>query len=228
MEYFRPLDRFGWTWALKSGSEKRIEEKIAPYVFRLDAEDYLKMPKVVENVLRVELPSEARKVYDEMENEMITELERHTVIAVSTGAAAIKCAQIANGGLYHETTSEKRTWTDLHTAKIEAVEEIVEELQGSPCLVVYDFKHDLARLQKAFPKAPYIGGGVGPAVSESIITAWNRDEIPVLLVHPQTVSHGLNLQYGTAHHIIWHSLTYDRELYDQLIRRLRRQGSRQA
>lgn len=247
MEYFIPLDRFGWTWVLKKGAEKEIQKKLAPYIFRLDAEDYLKMPKVMENVVRVELPPEARKVYDEMEAEMITRLEsgNKVVVAKGAGASSVKCAQIANGGLYHMPFSSedyedwrtgqaaelppptKRTWTNLHTAKIEAVEEIVDELNGSPCLVVYDFEHDLDRLTKAFGKdVPRIGGGVSVARSRVILADWNADKIPMLFVHPKAMSHGLNMQYGTAQHIIWHSLTYDYEDYDQLIRRLRRQGSR--
>lgn len=233
LEYFTPLDKFGWTWVLKAGSEKRIQKAVAPYIFRLDADDYIKLPKIVENIIRVDLPPSARKLYDEMEEQMLVELEdQHVVIAVSTGTAAMKCGQIANGGLYHmEADTDRfgrRISVHLHDAKTEAVLEIVEELQGSPCLVVYDFKHDLERLKKALgADTPFIGGGVGEKESSVIIDRWNRDELPVLLVHPQTISHGLNLQYGTAHHIIWHSLTYDRELYDQLIRRLRRQGSKQ-
>ena len=132
----------------------------------------------------------------------------------------------------------KRTWADLHTAKIDATLELIEELQGSPCLVVYDFKHDLQRLQLALrhefgeggftaAPVPYIGGGVNAKDSKEILRRWNEDDIPVLLVHPQTVSHGLNMQKGSARHIIWHSLIYDYEIYQQLNRRLIRQGSKQ-
>jgi SNF2 family DNA or RNA helicase len=232
MEYFDPVDRFGWDWRLRPGSEERIQKAIAPYIFRLDAKDYIEMPEIVENVIRVDLPPEARKIYDEMEEELLTQLEgEHTVLAVSSGVAAMKCAQIANGGLFHmafdnDERTGRRTWTDLHTAKIDAVREIVDELNGSPALIVYDFRHDLARLQAAFPRVPYVGGGVSAKESGAIFDAWNADQLPLLFVHPQSVSHGLNLQGGAARHIIWHSLTYSREHYDQLNRRLARQGSR--
>jgi SNF2 family DNA or RNA helicase len=232
MEYFTPRDRFGWEWDLKPGSEQRIQAAIAPYVFQLtEAEERAgaKEPELVENVVRVELPAKARKLYDEMEEELIVELGRKTVVAVSSGVAAMKCGQIANGGLYHDRepgVKAARAWSDLHEAKLEAVEEIVDELQGRPAMVVYEFEHDLARLRGLYPKAPWIGGGVSAGESARILAAWNRSEYPVLLVQPQTVSHGINAQYGDAQDIIWHSLIYDYEIFDQLIKRLLRQGSR--
>jgi SNF2 family DNA or RNA helicase len=232
--FFFPVDKMGWNWKLKEGAEELIQKKVAPYVFRLDAADYLELPELVENVIRVELPKDARRVYDELEEELITQLGERTVTAASAGVAAMKCAQVADGGLYHQQEEPedwgKRTWTDIHTEKSRATKELLDEINGSPTLVVYDFKHDLARLKQAlqidFKEPPHIGGDVSPKESEALIAAWNRDELPVLLVHPQTVSHGLNLQLGTGHNIIWHSLIYDRERYDQLNRRLIRQGSR--
>lgn len=232
LNYFNPLDRNGWAWALKPEAEKQIQKALSPYIFRLDAKDYLQLPKIVPNIVRVDLPESARKIYDEMEEELLSQLaDKHVVMAVSSGAAAMKCGQIANGGLYHMVGDGdawgKRTWTNLHTAKTDAVVELVGELNESPCMITFDFKHDLDRLLKALGEnTPHIGGDVSAKQSDKLIDDWNADRIPILLVQPQTVSHGLNLQHGSAQHIIWHSLTYDREQYDQLIQRLARQGSR--
>lgn len=231
--YFTPLDRNGWQWALKSGAAELIQQQIAPYIFRLDAEDHIKMPKLITNTIRIDLPKKARRVYDEMEEEMIVELGAKVVTAASAGAASMKCSQIANGGLYfgpeENSPSGKRTWNDLHLEKVNAVKELVDELQGSPALVVYEYEHDLKRLKAAlqddYQPPPHIGGGVGTAESTRLIAAWNRDQLPVLLVHPSTISHGLNMQFSVGHTIIWHSLTTDFEAFDQLNRRLRRQGS---
>lgn len=232
--YFTALDRFGWNWVLQKGAEARIQAAIAPYIFQLEPGDYKEIP-IVENVVRVDLPAAARKMYDQLEEDLLVQLDNeHVVTAVSSGVAAGKCAQVANGGLYHQTTEldgNARTWTDLHEAKTEAVLELVEELQGSPVIVVYEYKHDLVRLKKLFPEAPYVGGKV-PGLEghaklderDPTIDRWNRDEIPVLLAHAASMAHGLNLQYGTARNVIWHSITYDRELYDQLNMRLARQG----
>lgn len=233
MNYFTPLDFQGWQWALKPGADKLIQKAVAPYVFRLDADDYLEMPEVVSNIIRVDLPTSARKIYEEMEDELFTRLKKgEAVTAANSGVAAMKCGQIANGGLFHDRVAEngllqKRTWINLHDAKTDAVEEIVDELNGSPCIVAYDFEHDYDRLQKRFPKAENMGGGVSVKAGQELRRRWNADEIPVWLVQPQTVSHGLNLQYGTGHHIVLHSLMHDYDVYDQLIRRLRRQGSKQ-
>ena len=233
--YFFPVDANGWNWVLQKGAEERIQAAIAPYIFQLEPGDYKEIP-VVENIIRVDLPEDARKVYDELEEHLITEIDDDVISAVNNGVALGKCAQVANGGIYRERQTgfdeegkpnwNKRTWIDLHEAKTEAVVELVEELQGSPTFVVYDYKHDLARLKRALGNPPHIGGGISPKESDRLIDAWNRDELSVLLLNAQSVAHGLNFQYGTARNIIWHSITYDRELFDQLNMRLARQGSK--
>lgn len=235
LKYFLPLDRQGWAWSLKPGAEKEIQNAIAPYIFNLEPGDYAEIP-IYQNVVRVDLPPEAMKVYSELEEEMITKLMNGVVTAANAGAASMKCTQIANGGIYFTEFNEehgpasilkgKRKWENLHEAKTEAVEEIVNELNGSPCLVVYDFKHDLDRLQKKFPNAPFIGGGVSAKESGKLIDDWNADKIEVLLVNAQSVSHGLNLQLGSAQNIIWHSITWDLEIFEQLNARLARQGTK--
>lgn len=231
--YFTPIGFGGYTWVLQPGAEKRIYERIAPIVFRLSGEDYVKLPKLVENVIKVELPEKARKIYDELEGDFITEVEKNIVTAVNAGVASGKCRQVANGGLYYTQEVDeqgvkqgKREWADLHDAKIEAVRDLVEELNGQPVIIAYDYEHDLARLLKEFGKdTPVIGGGVNPKKSDAIVKLWNAGKIPVLLVHPAAVAHGLNMQEGNSQHIILHSLTWDFELFDQLLRRLRRSGN---
>jgi len=121
---------------------------------------------------------------------------------------------------------KKDEWIHLHDAKTEAVLDIVEELGGSPVLIAYDFAHDRERLLKAFGKdTPYIGGGVSPKRTDEIVREWNAGRIPVLLGHPASMGHGLNMQ-GAGSHVIWHSLTYDLELDEQFIRRIWRQGTK--
>jgi hypothetical protein len=220
MEHFDPVGFGGYQWALKPGHDKLIEEKLRPLVMRLSAEDYLDIPPLINNTVTVTLPDAAMKVYREMETLLVAQVKDEQVVA----AATTKCRQIANGGIYHEGGSE---WSHIHEAKVEAVKELVEELSGKPALVAYEYRHDLERLQRAFPDAPHIGGGVSAAAFARIEHEWNRGEIPVLLAQPQSVAHGLNLQ-GTGAAVIWAGLTWDLEVAEQFVRRVWRQGQKET
>lgn len=236
--YFTPTGYGGFDYKLNPGADKLIAKRIAPFVFRLDAKDYVKLPQLIENVVKVELPEKARAVYDKMEKEFFVELEGHGVAAVNGGSSYGKCRQIANGGLFKTLEVDedghklkvKREWFELHQEKAEAVADLIEELQGAPALVVYDFQHDLDRLLKVLgPKTPVMGGArSSPKEGDRIIAAWNKNELPVVLVHAQAMAHGLNMQEGQAQHVLWHSLTDNRELYDQLVARIRRSGNKAA
>jgi SNF2 family DNA or RNA helicase len=233
LKYFNP-SYDGFSWVLREGADKEIYQRIKPLALRMAAEDYIEMPEVVENNIYIDLPEDIQTIYDQLHRELITQIDERMVVASNAAAASTKCRQIANGGVYLDPEIQellklrqsKREWIDLHWEKIDALEELINELQGSPLLVAYDFKHDLDRLQKRFGKdIPYIGGGVSVKRSHELVDLWNEGKIPVLLGHPQAVAHGLNLQ-SVGYHVCWHSLTWDYELYDQLIRRVRRQGNK--
>lgn len=230
LEYFDSTGYGGYTYVPKEDSAERIYKAIKPLVLRMDARDLLELPPLVFNTVYVDLPAEARKQYDQMEDLMITQLDTQVITAANMAVATGKCRQIANGGLYTIKSDEngkeiERVSHHIHEAKIEAVMGLVEELQGSPALIAYEFKHDLERLQKAFPEAPYIGGGVTRKRFAEIERAWNRGEISVLLAQPQSVAHGLNLQ-GTVATVISHSLTWNLEDDEQFIQRIYRQGQK--
>lgn len=220
-EFFDQTGFNGFEWQLRKGSEELIHQRIKPLVLRQSAEDFLDLPPLLENVVRVDLPPAARQIYDQMEEHLIAELNEGVVTAATASAAAIKCRQIANGGIY----GAEGEWQHVHEAKTEAVAELVEGLCGKPAFIAYEFRHDLERLQRAFPDAPYLGGGVAPRAAASIEAAWNAGQLPVLLAQPASVAHGLNLQ-GTSAAVIWHSLTWDLEHDEQFVRRVWRQGQR--
>lgn len=212
-------------WVPRSNTMEQIYKKIDPLVMRLSADDCLKMDPYISNTIKVQLPKAARLSYNQMERLMVTSLPRDlelaTITAKSAAAASMKCRQIANGGLYFgEGTHEA---AHIHDAKLEAVQDLIEELNGKPAIIAYEFDHDLQRLRKAFPGAPYLGGGVSAKRQAEIEDAWNAGLLPVLLAQPQSVAHGLNLQ-GVGAAVIWHSLTWNLEYYEQLIRRVWRQG----
>lgn len=219
-------------WAPQPGAEEMIYEKLAPYVLRIDAKDHIDIPAIVEHDIWIDLPKEARRVYDQIEEEMVSEIGGSLVTAVSAASASIKCRQIASGGLYKQYEVDEldrprnREVIHLHDEKTQAVIDLVEELQGKPLLVAYEFEHDLQRLREAFGKdLPYIGGGVSTKTSAAIEKAWNEGSIPVLAGHPRSMGHGLNFQ-KSGNRILWYTPTWDAELYEQLNRRLARQGSK--
>lgn len=236
-QYFYPTGFGGYTWKLQEGAEERIHAAIKPLVLRLDAEDYIKMPTPKPNIIRVDLPAAARKVYEELEEDMITELDSGEVVtAINSGSALNKCCQVASGALYYMADptvarTARRHYEVLHAAKLEALQDLIDELQGSPLLLAYEYQHDLDRILqmlqgKSKQQVPFLGSGVSMADSLLIEKAWNADRIPVLPGHPASMGHGLNLQRGSCHHVCFFTATWDFEMYDQFIRRVRRQGNR--
>ena len=219
--YFYQTGYGGYTWSLKPGADDKIYELLAEKVLRMKAEDYLDMPELMLNKVYVELPKAARKIYKELEDKLLVEFESDQVTATNAAVAVGKCQQIANGAIYMDGT--EREVKHVHDQKIDAVEELVTGLNGKPCIIGYHFRHDLARLQKLFPHAPYIGSGVNAKDMQVTIDKWNAGNVPVLLAHPQSAGHGLNLQ-GAGHAVIWFSNTWSLEIYEQFVRRLWRQG----
>jgi SNF2 family DNA or RNA helicase len=223
----------GFSWHLREGADEEIYERLRPLALRM-GDDLLDMPKLVENNIKVQLPPKVMEIYEHLEEDLIAKLEEGVVTAKTAAAASMKCRQVANGGIYLEPEVQalvklppsKRDWVDLHEEKLDALEDLVEELQGSPLLVAYDFNHDLERIKKRFGNdVPYIGSGVSTKKAQALEVAWNRGELPYLFGHPQSIAHGLNLQ-EVGQHVCFHSMVWDYELWDQFIRRVRRQGNK--
>jgi SNF2 family DNA or RNA helicase len=220
----------------RAGAAEEIQKRVAPLVKRIDAETNLDLPELLENTIEVELPAKARRVYDDFEKRLFAELEIHSgeekAFALSSAAVAYNvCRQIANGRFYEppkvlelaQSTKDRKV-ISLHTAKLDALGELVGELQGKPLLVAYHYKHDLERLLLRFgKKTPVIGGGVSAKEGARIVNRWNRGEIPLLFGHPQSMSHGINLQ-GAGNDVAWFALTDNLENYLQFVRRVYRQG----
>jgi SNF2 family DNA or RNA helicase len=218
-ESWEPYKYIAHEWAFNE-----IVDRIDPLVIRMCAEDYLNMPRLPEIApVMVELPPKARKIYTEIENDFITRLDEGFVVAANAAVAGGKCRQIANGGLY---TNDAHDWIEVHSAKVDALSDILEELGGAPTLVMYEFNHDLKRLLARFGSGtPYLGGGTSSTKADQYIRDFNQGHIPVMLCHPASMAHGLNLQ-DVCHHIIWFGITWNFEHYDQSIARIYRQGQK--
>ena len=238
LTYFSPTGFGGYTWVPQKGAEKRIYAALAPLVLRMSEKDYLQLPPLTIVDVPIELPNAAMKSYREMEHQLFVALDAGKAAAVNQAVALMKARQICNGGLYLDVDNEadarwpkgKRPWAKVHDAKTEAVVELIDELAGQPCLVAYEFAHDLERLVAALPSTETRQVVVATAANTrdklvALQRRWDRGGIQVLLVQPQSVAHGLNLQAG-GRAVILHSLNYNYEDYDQLIRRVYRQGQK--
>lgn len=229
--YFLP-DRNGYGYNIRKGAEEEIYERLRPVSIRMSAEDYLDMPDLTYNNIYVALPEKVRKVYDELEGDLVTMLVEGQVSAATKGVAIGKCRQVANGGVFLspeiepllELPKSKREWVQLHGEKTKALADLVDELQGQPLLCNYEYAHDLERLRKAFPKAMF-ACDYKSTDFKKITTAFNSGEIPLLFGHAQSIGHGLNLQ-AACHDVCFYAPTYDLELSDQFMRRVYRQGNK--
>lgn len=224
-DMFFKQDFNGFDWVLQEGGGQRIEKRIAPYVYRLP---YSVKSGLKPNPIYLELDKASRKVYTQVKNNFLAELPEGKITAGNQAAAYSKLSQMANGAVY---INNKEDVLVLHDVKLDALDDLIDELQGKPLLVAYEFQHDLARIQERMVKrygveAPFLGAGVSGKRAIEIQEAWNNGLIPVLLAHPQSAGHGLNLQKGGACHICWFSATWDLELWEQFIRRIWRQGNK--
>jgi len=197
----------GFSVAPLPTAQKEIEGRLKDICLTVTG---LPVDEPVTNNIYVDLPPDARDTYDEMEKEMFMEIEEFGVEALNAAAKTMKLLQLANGAAYID---DKQNWRKVHDEKIEALQSVVEEAAGAPVLVAYHFKSDLARLQAAFPKARTLDAD--PAT----IHQWNEGRIPLLLAHPASAGHGLNLARG-GNILAFFSLNWSLENYLQIIERI--------
>lgn len=219
----------GFSYDLLPGAERRIAEAIAPYWFYMDEADYSELPPLVDVPRIAQMSKGERAVYTQMKTKMLADLPDGRITAANAGACYSKLAQMANGAIY----DEQRGVHHIHDLKLEMLDELFDELAGEPLLVAYEYNHDLERIQewylkKTGDKLPYLGKGTTTKQEDQWIADWNQRRLPLLLAHPQSAGHGLNMQEGQAYNVAWFSVTWDWELFDQFIRRVRRSGNLQS
>ena len=222
-KYFRP-DRMNgyivYSYKLQKGADKLIYKAIEPEVMSLKADDYIKMPARIDNIIRCDMGASAKRAYKRMERDLVLNIgEPDEITAASAATLSNKLLQMANGCVYTDDLGAK--W--LHDAKIERLIDISTANEGKPILVFYQYKHDLARLKEAYPAARVLGEGE----THDTIVDWNLGRVPMLLAHPASCAYGLNLQAG-GNIIVWFGLTWSLEQYQQANARLYRQGQEHA
>ena len=199
-------------WSVPKEHLHDIDRKISDICISMTAKDYLKLPPVYSIITNVTLDKKAQRAYDEMKQEAVLELANTEIIGVTAAALMNKLLQIAGGAVYDEDGAV----TEIHDAKLEALEQIIEESQGQPVLVFYSYRFDVDRIRQRFPEARTME-------TDQDISDWNAGTVPLMLAHPASCGHGLNLQEG-GHIIVWFGPTWSLELYQQANARLNRQG----
>lgn len=194
-----------------SWAQEQIQDRLRDICITIDPRDYLEVPEPLFNTVKVELPSKARAMYRQMEREMFLQIREHEIEAVHAASRTIKCLQLANGAIY--LNEERTLWEEVHNAKLEALESIIEEAAGAPVLVAYHFKTDLARLRKHFPFGEVFDDN--PATEDR----WNEGRIPLMFIHPASGGHGSNLQWG-GNILAFFGHWWDMEQRDQVIERI--------
>lgn len=215
--YFEPDRRNQTTifsYKPKKGSEKVIQEKLSDICVSMKAEDYLELPEKINNFIPVHLPKAVLEQYKNLEKDLLISLCDSDIVAGNAAVLTNKLLQMANGAIYDENGEV----VNVHDEKLRALDDVIEAANEKPILVFYNFKHDLKRLCAHLHKHK-----VRVLKTSKDIKDWNEGKIPILLVHPASAGHGLNLQAG-GNIIVWFGLTWSLELYQQANGRLHRQG----
>lgn len=195
------------------GAEDMIYSRISDITISMKSADYLHLPECVMNTVPVMLSTGERKVYDRFRTDMVAEIRGEEIDAANAAALAGKLLQMAGGAVYG---GDERV-LPIHERKLDALEDLIEGANGKPVLVAYWFRHEAERIRKRFD--------VREIRTSEDIADWNAAKIPVALIHPASAGHGLNLQAGGST-LVWYSLTWSLELYQQTNARLYRQGQK--
>ena len=215
-EYFLPDKRNGaviFSYKPQPNAEERIYRRLADMTISMKSTEYLKMPELILNELEINLDEEDQMKYKKFKKEMVMTIQEKEIDAINAASLSNKLIQLANGSIY----DEDKKFYEVHNKKLDKLEEIIESANGKPVLVAYWFKADKERIEKRFK--------VREIKTADDIKQWNKGMIDLALIHPASAGQGLNLQSGGST-LVWFSLTWSLELYQQTNARLYRQGQK--
>lgn len=214
--YFKPDKMNGpivYSYKPLPNAENAIYEKISDITVSMKANEYLKMPELLTRNYVDELSNSEKNQYDEMKKSLVLEITDGEITASNAASLSNKLCQLSNGAIH----DDEQNIVEIHDRKLDALEDIIESMNGKPLLVAYWYRHDLERIKSRF--------SVREIKTSEDISDWNKGEIPVALIHPASAGHGLNLQNGGST-LVWFGLTWSLELYQQTNARLYRQGQK--
>lgn len=222
-QYFTPGQMDGhivYNYNLKQGADETIHSRISDICISMLAKDYLDLPERIDNKIEIKLSESTKKKYKQLEKDLVIELGENDITAANAAVLTNKLLQMANGAIY----SEDKSVVEIHDEKLKALLEVIEAANGKPVLVFYSFQHDYDRITKFLNNKGYKPKKLNDS---SDIKSWNEGKIDILLLHPASAGHGLNLQYGGST-IVWFGLPWSLELYQQANARLHRQGQKEV
>jgi len=187
----------------------------------MQSSDYLELPKLTNNIIYCSLPSKHQKDYNILEQQFLIELNSTSFMAVNSAALTNKLRQFVSGGMYDEGHKAHK----IHDTKLDTLSDILANYKSQSFLIAIQYRFEYDFIKSVFPNVPVIYGGVSVKESSKLIQSWNKKELTRLIVHPASISHGVNLQDG-GHNIIWYSLPWSYEQYRQLNGRIYRQNQK--
>ena len=217
--YMAPHPRTNFVYVMVPNAEERIFDRVKDLLLRMRAKDKLEMPDLITNKIMIKLSPAVQKQYDEFERDFLIKVLDETIPAFNRASLGVKCRQISNGFIYSPSSREP---LPIHNEKLDSLSELVEEMQGRPLLVMYEFIADGQRIMERFPQAINVTGSKD---IERVVRDFNAGKIPMLIGHPRSAGHGLNLQEACSD-ICWYGVTWDLELWLQAIARVWRQGQK--
>ena len=217
--YFQPDKRNGqiiFSYKPLPGAEKQIYDKISDITISMKSTDHLQMPELINSRYTVYLSEKEDSRYADLRKDLVLQLPDGEITAANAASLSGKLSQMANGAIYNDNQEV----IEIHSRKLDALEDIIESMNGRPLLVAYWFRHDLDRISERLESLHIPFSKLDTTAS---IRRWNSGELPIALIHPASAGHGLNLQSGGSA-LVWFGLTWSLELYQQTVARLWRQG----
>jgi len=220
-EYFHQSGYGGYEWTPDEGAVERVARRIAPLVIQIDHTEYLKMPKLLPpNDIIVTLPEKVMKMYREMARKLVAQVQAGEIVAANAAVASSKLRQICQGALY---TDGQGAYEIVHTEKLDALADYLEQMQGNPVLIPYVFQFDRDMIQTKL-KIPCLGANA--IENGKLIEQFRAGHLPALIGHPATISLGLDGLQDSCSNICWYGIPWSLLHYTQTIDRVWRQGSR--
>lgn len=210
---------------VRKSAEEHIQKLISDITIQMDAKDYLEVPEEMYVDLWVDLEPEHQLQYEKLETEMFLEMDSCSIEVFNAAALSTKCRQYAQGAMY--IRPGELLWVHCHDAKLDALDEVVEEAAGSPLLVAFEYRHDAQRILHRYSEAQWLHSGLGEEAFKHIENEWNAGRVQMLIGHPGSMGHGLNLQYGPCGHLALFGIDWSLDLNQQVVARLVRQNQTQ-